>query len=62
MKIEKEKKKKAYQVNFEPVGGLPDFEIIFAESKGQAKGIAYQTKAGRKLVRVEEVKDGSTVN
>ena len=59
MKIEKEIMKKAYQVNFEPVGGLPDYEIIFAESKGQAKRLAMQMFAGRHWTKVEEF-DGTS--
>jgi len=55
MKIEKENNKRAFQVNFRSEGGKPDFEILFAGSKGDAFRIAIQAFAGRKIKDVEVV-------
>ncbi len=41
MKIEKEKKKRVFQVFFKNAGGQPKYQIVFAVSKDRAvKGIA----------------------
>lgn len=50
MKIEKEKKKRVFQVFYEACGSKPMYEIVFAVQKNEVVGTT-----GRTIVEIKEV-------
>jgi len=56
MKIEKEKKKKAFEVRFLPEGSKAVMDYVFARSWKQAKELANKVFASRKITNIKEVK------
>ena len=56
MKIEKGKKKKAFEVRFLPNGSKAVMDYVFAKTCKQAKELASKLFASRKITNIKEVK------